>query len=40
VVIVAARYRTVDLLCTDERHFRAMHPLRAGDAFRLVPFDG
>ena len=39
VVIVAARYRTVDLLSTDERHFRVVRPLRAGPAFRLLPAD-
>jgi uncharacterized protein len=39
VVVVAARYRTVDLLTTDERHFRAIRPLRGGDAFRLLPAD-
>jgi uncharacterized protein len=39
VAVVAARHRTVDLLCTDERHFRAMRPLRGGAAFRLLPAD-
>lgn len=39
VAVVAARFRTVDLLSIDERHFRAIRPLRAGDAFRLLPFD-
>jgi len=39
VVVVAAKFRTVDLLCTDERHFRAVRPLRTGDAFRLLPYD-
>ena len=38
VVVLAQRHRTRDLLCTDERHFRA---LRASDGkpFRLLPFD-
>lgn len=39
VAVVAGRYRTVDLLSTDERHFRAMRPVRGGDAFRLLPYD-
>lgn len=39
VAVLAAKYRTVDLLCVDERHFRAIHPLRSGDAFRLLPDD-
>ena len=39
VVVVAARYRAIDLLSTDERHFRVVRPLRAGPAFRLLPAD-
>jgi predicted nucleic acid-binding protein len=39
VAVIAARYRTVDLLSVDERHFRAMRPIRGGDAFRLLPYD-
>lgn len=39
VAVLAARYRTVDLLTVDERHFRTIRPLRGGDAFRLLPFD-
>jgi hypothetical protein len=39
VAIVAARYRTVDLLSTDQRHFRNIQPLAGGPAFRLLPFD-
>lgn len=39
VAVVAARYRTVTLLSIDERHFRAIRPLRGGDAFRLLPYD-
>jgi hypothetical protein len=38
VVVVAERHRTLDLLCTDERHFRAMRG-PGGRAFRLLPFD-
>ncbi len=40
VAVIAARHRTVKLLSVDERHFRAIRPLRAGDAFRLLPHDG
>jgi uncharacterized protein len=39
VAVIAARYRTLDLLCLDERHFRVIRPLRGGDAFRLRPLD-
>jgi uncharacterized protein len=39
VAVVAARYRTVDVLSVDERHFRTIKPLRGGDAFRLLPCD-
>ncbi|MEX2620729.1 MAG: PIN domain-containing protein [Egibacteraceae bacterium] len=39
VVVLAAKYRTVDLLSTDERHLRAVRPLRGGTAFRLLPAD-
>lgn len=39
VAVIASRHRSVDLLCVDERHFRAIRPLRAGDAFRLLPYD-
>lgn len=38
VVVLAHRHRTVDLLCTDERHFRALRG-PAGRAFRLLPID-
>jgi predicted nucleic acid-binding protein len=38
VVVLAHRHRTVDLLCTDERHFRAFRGA-GGKAFRLLPFD-
>lgn len=39
VVVLANRHRTVDLLCTDERHFRALRG-SGGRPFRLLPFDG
>jgi predicted nucleic acid-binding protein len=38
VVVLADRYRTVDLLCTDERHFRSLRGQR-GKPFRLRPLD-
>jgi len=38
VVVLAMRYRTLDLLCTDERHFRALRG-PGGKSFRLLPAD-
>lgn len=38
VVVVAARHSTTRLLTLDERHFRAIRPLR-GRAFKLLPAD-
>ena len=38
VVVLANRHRTLDLLCTDERHFRALRSA-GGKPFRLLPFD-
>ena len=38
VVVLANRHRTLDLLCTDERHFRALRSAQ-GKPFRLLPFD-
>lgn len=38
VVVLANRHRTLDLLCTDERHFRALKGT-GGRPFRLLPFD-
>lgn len=38
VVVLANRHRTFDLLCTDERHFRALRG-QGGKPFRLLPFD-
>ena len=38
VVVIAARHRTLDLLCTDERHFRALRGT-GGKRFRLLPKD-
>jgi predicted nucleic acid-binding protein len=39
LVVLAARYETTRLLTFDERHFRAVTPLR-GEAFTLLPADG
>ncbi len=38
VVVLANRHRTLDLLCTDERHFRALRG-PGGRSFRLLPLD-
>ncbi len=38
VVVLANRHRTLELLCTDERHLRALRGT-GGRAFRLLPFD-
>ena len=38
VVVLANRHRTLDLLCTDERHFRALRGT-GGKPFRLLPSD-
>jgi uncharacterized protein len=38
VVVLAQRHRTLDLLCADERHFRALRGT-GGRPFRLLPFD-
>jgi uncharacterized protein len=38
VVVLANRHRTLDLLCTDERHFRALKGI-GGKPFRLLPRD-
>jgi len=38
VVVLAIRHRTLDLLCTDERHFRSLRGA-GGKPFRLLPFD-
>ena len=38
VVVIANRHRAWDLLCTDERHFRALRGT-GGKPFRLLPFD-
>ncbi len=39
LVALAERRATVDIATLDERHFRAIRPLAAGDAFRLLPLD-
>ncbi len=38
VVVLANRHKTLDLLCTDERHFRALRG-PGGRPFRLLPID-
>lgn len=38
VVVLANRHRTLELLCTDERHFRALRGI-GGKPFRLLPSD-
>lgn len=38
VVVLANRHRALDLLCTDERHFRALRG-PGGRPFRLLPAD-
>ena len=38
VVVLANRHRTLELLCTDERHFRVLRAA-GGKPFRLRPFD-
>lgn len=38
VVVLANRHRSFDLLCTDERHFRALRGV-GGKPLRLLPFD-
>ncbi len=38
VVVLASRHRTLDLLCTDQRHFRALRGT-GGRPFRLLPID-
>lgn len=39
LVGLAQRHSTVDIATLDERHFRAVRPLAAGEAFRLLPAD-
>lgn len=38
VVVLAHRHRSLELLCTDEQHFRALKGT-GGKPFRLLPFD-
>jgi predicted nucleic acid-binding protein len=38
VVVLAQRRTTLELLCTDERHFRALRGM-GGRPFRLLPLD-
>jgi len=39
LVALASRLETTLIATFDERHFRAMRPLRGGSAFRLLPLD-
>jgi uncharacterized protein len=39
LVALAQRHGTVHIATLDERHFRAVRPLAAGKAFRLLPTD-
>lgn len=39
LVLLAERYRTLDIVTLDERHFRAVTPLGSGRAFRVLPAD-
>lgn len=39
LVALAARVPTVEIATFDERHFRAVRPVRGGPAFRLLPAD-
>jgi hypothetical protein len=39
LVSLAERLATIEIATLDERHFRAVRPLAAGDAFRLLPAD-
>jgi hypothetical protein len=39
LVVLAGRYRTLNLATLDERHFRAIRPLTGGPAFRILPAD-
>lgn len=38
VVVLAHRHETLDLLCTDQRHFRTLRG-PGGKPFRLLPYD-
>ena len=38
VVVLVNRHRTLELLCTDERHFRVLRGT-GGKPFRLLPLD-
>jgi uncharacterized protein len=39
LVALAQRLGTLDIATLDERHFRSVRPLSAGEAFRLLPMD-
>lgn len=39
LIVLAERYRTRRILTFDERHFRAVSPLRGSGAFTILPAD-
>lgn len=39
LILLAERYRTIDVVTLDERHFRAVRPRHGGRAFRILPVD-
>jgi predicted nucleic acid-binding protein len=39
LVALAQRLETISIATLDERHFRVVRPLAAGNAFRLLPVD-
>ena len=39
LVVLAHRLHTADVATLDERHFRALRPLKGAGAFRLLPAD-
>lgn len=39
LMVAAARHGTTRVLTVDHKHFRALRPLRGGDAYTLLPAD-
>lgn len=39
LVVLAGKYRTINLATLDQRHFRPVRPLVGGATFRLLPSD-
>jgi predicted nucleic acid-binding protein len=39
LIALAGRLDTIEIATLDERHFRAVRPVAAGNAFRLLPTD-